>query len=56
MLVCNESYDQRYIVAKICTVIEDIHENYAASIFRDVMGPKGKAACSKYLLLSCSIA
>merc|ERR1711982_272820 len=50
MLVGDEAYDQGHVVQRICAVMEDIDENRASSIFRDAMGPEGKAMCGKYPL------
>ena len=50
MLLGDESYDQGHVVTRICTVMEDIDENRASTIFTAAMGNAGKAMCGKYPL------
>lgn len=47
MLLEDDSYDAEHVITRLCSIIEDLDEDAAATVFQQAM-QAGKAMCGKY--------
>lgn len=47
MLLSDDGYDGEHVILRMCSIIDDLDENAAATIFQQAM-QEGKAMCGKY--------
>lgn len=47
MLLSDDGYDGEHVITRMCTIVDDLDENAAATIFQQAM-QEGKAMCGKY--------
>mmetsp|Transcript_17650 Transcript_17650/g.20424 ORF Transcript_17650/g.20424 Transcript_17650/m.20424 type:complete len:170 (+) Transcript_17650:105-614(+) len=49
MLLGDEDYEQAHVIERMCSILEDMDENSAATVFKSAQ-QSGKAMCGKYPL------
>ena len=47
LLLSDDGYDGEHVITRMCSIVEDLDEDAAATIFQQAM-QEGKAMCGKY--------